>query len=206
MKIIDLSQPIENGMPVYPGDSVTTIKQMAFFNKDKYNNHSLDIQMHAGTHIDGKMHMLDCTKYIDDYPIDSFVGKGCIIDARGRNIVELEPQYKSVIRERSIVLVYTGMDEYYGQFRYYHEHPVLSTEFCRYLISMNVKMVGMDMPSPDRSPFDIHKLLLTNNILILENLTNLNQIIIESNFEVFAMPLKIKADSCIARVAVRLLE
>ena len=204
MKIIDLSHPIENGMPVYPGDSKTTINQTAFFNEDKYNNHSLDIQMHAGTHIDGKMHMLDCKKYIDDYPIETFVGKGCIIDARNRSIVEMEQQYESLIKERSIVLIYTGMDKYYGQDRYYNDHPVLSLEFCRHLISKNVKMVGIDMPSPDRPPFEAHKLLLTNNILILENLTNLSQIINESNFEVFALPLNIKADSCMARAVVRL--
>jgi len=76
--------------------------------------------------------------------------------------------------------------------------------FCEFLIEKKIKMLGMDTPSPDRYPFLIHKFLFKNNTYILENLTNLNLLLGEENFEVIAFPLKINADSSITRAVARL--
>ena len=67
-------------------------------------------------------------------------------------------------------------------------------------------MVCIDSPSPDRRPFEIHKLLLENNVLIAENLTNLDKLMSANNFEVIALPLKIHADSSPARIIARIRE
>ena len=53
-------------------------------------------------------------------------------------------------------------------------------------------LIGVDMPSVDRPPFDAHLEFLRNNVLILENLTNLEEIQDEV-FELIALPLKLKA-------------
>jgi kynurenine formamidase len=66
-------------------------------------------------------------------------------------------------------------------------------------------MVGMDMPSPDKYPFEIHKLLFDNGIYIIENLMNLDKLLGIKKFEVIALPLKIKADSSIARVVAKVI-
>ena len=67
-------------------------------------------------------------------------------------------------------------------------------------------MVCMDSPSPDRHPFEIHKLLLENSILIAENLTNIEKLLHVRKFEVIALPLNILADSSPARIVARKLE
>jgi len=64
-------------------------------------------------------------------------------------------------------------------------------------------MLGIDLMSPDNPPYTIHKLLLSAGILIAENLANLDELTGIKNFEVFAFPLKINADSSPARIAVR---
>lgn len=74
------------------------------------------------------------------------------------------------------------------------------------LVRKRVKMIGLDTPSPDKIPFEIHKYLFQNNILIIENLTNLEKLIDGENFEVIALPLKIRADSSIARVIARTMD
>lgn len=76
---------------------------------------------------------------------------------------------------------------------------------ARFLLSRKVKMLGMDLPSPDEYPFPVHKLLLENNVYILENLTNLDKLLNLSAFEVIAFPLKMRADSSIARVVARVI-
>lgn len=66
-----------------------------------------------------------------------------------------------------------------------------------------VKMIGLDTPSPDKDPFDVHKYLFEHGVLIIENLTRLDQLLDYKSFEVIALPLNIKADSSIARVVAR---
>lgn len=64
-------------------------------------------------------------------------------------------------------------------------------------------MLGIDMPSPDFPPFPVHKLLLSNGIFILENLTGLQQLLNIDTFEVFAVPLKIYAEASLTRAYAR---
>jgi len=205
MKLIDLSHEIEDGMPVYPGDTKTNLVQIKYLSTDKYNNHRLDIGMHSGTHIDSPMHLTDCKQYISELPLDPFIADGCVLDAGNQEIIELKPEYDSLVKENSIVLLYTGFDKYYGTKEYYESHPCIGIELCKFLIEKNVKMVGMDTPSPDRYPFEIHKIFFKNNIYILENLTNLGQLLNAGRFEVIAFPLKIRADSSMTRAVARII-
>lgn len=205
MKLIDLSYKISDNMPVYPGDPKTDLLQIKYLNTDKYNNFRLDICMHSGTHIDSPMHLTDSIKYISELPLEAFIAEGCILDVRNQETIKMKAEYDSIIKEKSIVLLYTGFDAHYGTKEYYENSPCVDEELCKFLIEKNVKMVGMDTPSPDRYPFEIHKMLLKNNIFILENLTNLDQLLSADRFEVIAFPLKIKADSSMTRAVARII-
>ena len=206
MKLIDLSHEIEDNMPVYPGDTKTNLVQVKYLSADQYNNHRLDINMHSGTHIDSPMHLTDCKQYISELPLESFIADGCVLDVRNQAIIKLKAEYDALIRENSIVLLYTGYDMYYGTKEYYENHPCVDIELCKLLVEKNIKMLGMDIPSPDRYPFEIHKLLFKNKIYVMENLTNLEQLLNVDRFEVIAFPLKIRADSSITRVVARIMQ
>lgn len=197
---IDLTQLIINEMPVYPGDSETQLIQSKIFEKDQYSNHELSINMHVGTHIDGPMHLTNSNVYLSDFPIDTFIGEACLIDVCGKSIVDYIEDYEQIIKEGSIVILYTGHSKYFGQSNYFNEHPVLTNSFAELIVRKKVKMLGMDTPSPDKSPFEIHKLFFENNILIIENLTNLERLLNYSTIEITALPIHIKADSSLARV------
>jgi kynurenine formamidase len=51
------------------------------------------------------------------------------------------------------------------------------------------------MASPDGPPFKVHRMLLNEGGLILENQTNLGALLKAKLFEATAFPLKIKAGS-----------
>jgi len=204
LKLVDLSHLIEDSMPVYPGDPKTDLVQIKYLSSDEYNNHRLSIGMHSGTHIDSPMHLLDSYQHVSELPLASFTGEGCVLDVRNQPVIELKPEYDTTVKLNSIVLLYTGFDKYYGTKEYYENHPCMDIELCKFLIEKKVKMVGMDIPSPDIYPFEIHKFLLKNNIYILENLTNLDQLL-DARFEVIAFPLRIKADSSITRAVAKIL-
>lgn len=77
---------------------------------------------------------------------------------------------------------------------YFKNNPGLSISAAKYLISKKVNLIGIDSPSIDlgkNSKFDVHHMLLKNNILILENLCNLEKIK-KSFFKLVVLPLKLK--------------
>ncbi|AHV99069.1 cyclase family protein [Paenibacillus sabinae] len=201
--IIDLTQPIRDGLPAYPGDPETRLARSAEYRRDGYNNHLLTIGMHTGTHIDGHMHMTDCTEYINEYPLDVFIGEGCLLDACGSGRIGNKPEYEQAVSEGQIVLVHTGHGARFGEPDYYTDHPVLTLEFAEMLIRSKVKMIGVDTPSVEQYPFDIHRLLFRHKIPIIENLANLHLLRGLPRFEIIALPLNIDADSSIARVIAR---
>jgi kynurenine formamidase len=205
MRLIDLSQIIESGMPVYPGDSSVKLVQTRIYNVDKYNNHSIETEMHVGTHLDGPMHMLDIHNYLCDFELENFWGKGCIIRSQNENLIKLKKSHSDIVNGREIVLLHSGMDKFYGMKEYYSNHPIIDMTFCEMLVRNKIKILGIDMPSPDRFPFEVHKYLLSNGVLILENLTNLEKIKDEDIFEVMAFPMKIKSDSCMVRAVAKIL-
>ncbi len=204
-RIVDLSQVIEDNMPVYPGDIRTNLFQSRYLGVNGYNDHRLDISMHAGTHVDSPMHMTESGTYICEAPLEPFIGPGCVLDVRDRSVITLEPEHRQLVKDKGTVLLYTGWDKFYGEEKYYSGHPVLDEAFCEFLLQKNVRMVGVDMPSPDLYPFPVHKILFENGIFIIENLTNLDKLL-GADFEVTALPLRIKADSSMARVVARIYE
>lgn len=199
MKYIDLSHEIKNNMPVYPGDIDVNLTKEKDFNKDGYNMYSLYTEMHAGTHIDAPLHMKDNKKFISEYPIEKFIGNVALLDVRGEKIIELKDEYYKNIKENDIVILFTGWDNFYGKEEYYTKHPIVSMELVDLLIKKKVKMVGMDMPSPDRNNYEIHNALFENDIFLLENLTNLNKLLYNEKIKLFAQPLKIESESSLVR-------
>ena len=72
-----------------------------------------------------------------------------------------------------IVLLRTDHSLNYGTAAYYQDH-YSRRNLAEFLIAAGIKMLGMDLPSPDLPPFAILELLLGANVLLLENLTNLS--------------------------------
>ena len=155
--------------------------------------------MHVGTHIDAPLHMCKNKKFISEYSIDKFIGNAVLLDVRGEKVIGIKDDYYRDIKENDIVLLFTGWDSFYGKKEYYNNHPEISEELAELLIKKKIKMLGMDMPSPDNGEFDIHKKLFENEIFILENLTNLNKLLYNEEIQIFAQPLKIQGEASLVR-------
>ena len=176
MKYVDLTQIIDNDTKVYSGDESFSIKQAADLERDGYTAYNIKTGLHVGTHIDIPMHMYKSSKYISEYPLDRFIGNGVLINVVGEDIICLKEEYYKKIKENDIVLFYTGYSSKFGEDDYFENHP-----------------------SPDKYPYNIHKILLKNDIPLLENITNLNDLVYVEKFEVFAQPLKINAEASLVR-------
>src|SRR4051812_757954 len=101
--IIDLTHTIRDSLPVYPGDSETRLIQSKQFANDHYNVFDLTMSMHAGTHIDGPMHLLDREEYIEEFPLEAFIGDGVLLNVCQQEVIEYREEYEAIVRENSIV-------------------------------------------------------------------------------------------------------
>ena len=206
MKIIDISHVLDNDTPIYPDDYKTTLTISKTIENDCYNAYLLQSGLHTGTHIDMPMHLIEDSKTAADFQLDSFIGNGVILDVRGERTIEMKPEYHEKINKGDVVLLFTGHDKNYSKAEYFTDYPTVSEELADFLLSKQIKMLGMDMPAPDYPPFEVHKKLLRNNIFILENLTNLQSLVGVDSFGVVAFPLKINAEASFTRAACMIIE
>ena len=88
-------------------------------------------------------------------------------------------------------------------------NPFFTKEAAEFLVSSNVELIAYDSPSPDDSRTKlgsdedslIHKIFLTNDIILVEYLANLDQVKDLQGWNISVNPLKIKsADGSPARV------
>lgn len=205
MKYVDLTHTFTPDMPVYPGDPKATLEQVAHIEKDTFNDHKITSVMHVGTHMDAPLHMIEGGKKMDEISPERFFGKGVLIDVRGKMNIDKSVLEGIEIEKGSIVLLFTGFGSKYRTGDYFKDYPELKEDFANKMVELEVKSVGMDMLGPDYDkPWLTHKILLGNDITILENLTNLDQLLNVGDFEIIALPAKLQADAAPVRVIAKL--
>lgn len=201
MTIVDLSIPISENTPVYPGDPPVKIEPAGTFAKDGYTDHLLSFGTHTATHIDAPLHMVEGGKTLAQFPADHFVGRGVYIKVKDGRF-DLGTIKTAGIKAGDIVLFHTGLSDQFYEPEYWEIRSAMSEEIARYLVSLKPKIVGLDTGGADTksSPnHPIHKILLGGEVLIIENLTNLAQLE-GKDFTVYALPIKLQVDGAPARV------
>lgn len=198
MKVTDLTHIIYDNMPVFPGTEQPVFEKANTIERDGFQEAKVTMYSHTGTHIDAPAHMLSNGLYLDNFDIDHFIGNATILDFSNGNVqfinVESLIPYEEKIKNVEFVIIKTGWSRYWGDKKYYEDFPSLSVESARWLSGFNLKGIGIDAISIDdikSTTFAVHKVLMPENIIIIENLTNLNAIRSEY-FILSIMPLKNK--------------
>ncbi len=75
-KIIDLSQEIYTGMPVYPGDPEVRFNLLSTIRESGYNNTEIVMGSHTGTHIDSPRHCIHTDHGVDSFALEAMIGRG----------------------------------------------------------------------------------------------------------------------------------
>ncbi len=193
--IVDLSMFIDDKTPLFPGSPKQKIEEMTEEGFIKKKNLAFD--SHFGTHIDAPYHMLKNGKKLDDYPLEKLVGEAIVVDVAGQKIIK--PDLKQV-KEGDIVLLLTGQTKKMHSEDFFKDNPVITKETAEEFVKKKVSVVGIDSFTTDNEPYEVHKILLSNDILIVENLVNLEKLK-GKRFKCIIMPLKIRnADGAPCRV------
>jgi arylformamidase len=194
--VFDLTMPINEETPTYTGDPEQEIEKVATVGEDGYAVKRLSFPSHFSTHFDAPSHMIAGGKSLDEYPVGKFVGDAVVVDVRGQELIDSAGGVSGV----DMVFFRTGRSQRAYEEDYHDDVPVLTEDTAEELAKSGVDVVGIDSPSPDTEPFPVHDTLLSNDVLILENLVNLGAVQ-GKVFRCYALPLPVDdADGAPCRV------
>lgn len=160
--------------------------------------------IHMGTHMDAAAHFIPGGKTIEEYETDHFIGPGVVLDLRREGVVPIDAadleQASPGIRDGDIVFIWTGYAEKVGSVDIHATgHPHLTEDAARWLVDRGVRLIGIDVFTPDLpgnfrpEGFDwpVHQILLGNDTLIIENLgTNLERVA-GHRVDISAVPVRV---------------
>jgi len=211
-KIIDLTHMINEQMITYPTPwhPKVSVERLGKIEDVGRNTRKISLGTHTGTHIDAPLHFIKNGKSIEKIPLDKIMGKVTIVDfshLKKNHAIEKENLEKKKITKRMIFRF--GWEKYWNKMEFYENHPFFTEDAANFLVSQGVELLGYDTPSPDSSKptndidSPIHKILLGNEIILLEYLANLNNLDNLENWNIVVAPMKIEgSDGSPARVFV----
>ncbi len=196
--LIDLTHTITGRIPVFPGDDPPELIRHCTFEKDGFLETRLGISSHTGTHIDAPAHMIRDGKTLDRYPLDSFTGRAVVADVSGINSSRITPEdlkpAEKYLAEADFVLIRTGWSSLWNKPEYLTGFPSLTAEAASMLSGFGLKGIGTDtisIDSMESEDFVIHGIFMKKEILIIENLSNLDEPGTDI-FTFFCVPLKLE--------------
>jgi len=198
--IIDLSMPLNEQTVVFPGDAKPVFEQAGTLETVGFIDHVVHINNHLGTHIDAPDHMLEKGMLLSEYPADRFVCQAICIDARGKDLLNVNLLSGIDLKPGDAVLFYTGAGDNYTEQTYATNYPRIEVALAELLVEKGVKLVGADMISFDHDePYPVHKALLDKDVLLIENLINLKAVVGKC-FRLYALPIRLELHAAPARV------
>ena len=211
MKLIDLTHPIEPGMPVFPGTRLPILQEANTVEHDGFAEKKITMYSHTGTHMDAPAHMQPGGKTLDAYAAEDFYGPAVLADFSQNTAPYIERHqlvpYQSRLRQAKFLILHTNWSRFWGSPDYFSNFPALSPDAAAFAISLGIKGIGVDAISIDRMPdhhFPVHHLLFNAGLFIIENLANLQQVGMQFTLACFPMQIK-NADGAPVR-AVAILE
>ena len=201
MKILDLTLTISDKIPTFPGSPKPNFIQWENLKDDGYNLELLFLSSHTGTHLDAPYHFLENGLKIHEISPKRLICEAVLITSRKKsnqaitkNDIQKFEKKHGKIPKNSTVVFYTGWQKMLRDDSYFVKNPGLTEAAAKYLVTKKTNLVGIDSPSIDfkgSQRFSVHQIFSKNNILIVENLTNLEKIQ-SSKFHFVALPLKLK--------------
>ncbi|MFT7461227.1 MAG: kynurenine formamidase [Planctomycetota bacterium] len=196
-KAVDLTQPLYNGMPFWPGTEPIKIERLADYDQG-YRMHKFTMWENIGTHVDSPSHFAagKGKRTIDQLPLDQLIVPIVVINVQNKvtsnddylltvnDITEWEAHHGKI--EKGCLLVmntgwykkFSNPTAYVNQDKEGVLHfPGFSTAVAELLINRDVAGIGIDTLSLDPGndlSFPVHNVMLAANKYQVENLNNLD--------------------------------
>ena len=203
--IHDVTVPITDSMPVWPGDPQVRLSPKAHLSRDKSHTvrlTAIEMGSHTGTHVDAPYHFVEGGKRLHEIPLEQLTGKATVFEIAGVRSIGLgnleHRKWDGIER----VLFKTDNSQHWQDEKFYEEFIYLEPDGAEFLVQRGIQLVGIDYLSIDKFKSEKHPThfaLLTRDIVILEGL-NLSKVP-AGEYTLFALPLNLQdADGAPSRV------
>ena len=176
MEIYDISREIFNSK-LYPGDPVPEHVFLSNMkNGDSYNLSKITLCSHSATHVDAPFHFFEDGKTITDINLEKFIGECIVLTHAGK---VLRNDIKNAVKNSEIKKILIR-----GEIE-------ITEEAAEEIANEKLELLGVEglTVGTEETLMKIHKILLKNEIVILECL-DLSEIK-DGVYFLFAAPLKL---------------
>jgi arylformamidase len=196
MRIYDVSVPISQSTPTYPGDPRIEIEQWAALARgDAANVTMLHMGAHTGTHVDAPAHFIEGTPGVSSMPLDVLMGQARVLEiADDVRAIEAAHLASDSLGDAKRVLFKTRNSAFWADtaqgFR--TDFTYITAGAAHALVEQGVRLVGIDYLSVEKfqsEAFETHNILLSNNVVIVEGL-DLREVA-AGDYELICLPLRI---------------
>ena len=175
MLFIDLTIPIREGIPIWPGDPELRLRwHKSFAAGDRNNVSEAALGLHTGTHLDAPMHFIEGAGGIETLPLGVLIGPARVIRIEDPRRVTAEELGRHDLSGASRFLIRTPNSD--GR---WWEKPFdpgfchMTEEAAQLLLDAGMRLLGVDCLSVDGkgapgSP--VHNLLMPKRVILLEGL------------------------------------
>ena len=196
VRIIDLTLTLRPGMRGVEFETHHTVQQHG------WNSRILHLYSHSGTHIDAPWHFAAGDGTVDRIPLEHCLKPAWVADISGIEpkaqitVARLGP-VASKVRPGEGLLLRTGWSSHVDRPHHYRDNlPRVSKELAEWCVERGIALLGVEPPSvADVNNLaeltEIHHILLGSGIVIVEGLTNLENLR-EERVLFCAVPLKIE--------------
>ena len=201
---IDISQVLNDKIPVWPGDTPFEYKvSWGMEESGSVNVGQVTMSTHTGTHIDAPFHFESDGKKVIELDFNLYIGPALVIHVQKPESIGIKELRGVELKGVKRLLIRT--DAWQDKTVFPESIPHIEPELASYLAGKGVQLLGLDLPSVD--PLDskelsAHHELNKQGIHILEGLV-LDKID-PGEYELAALPLPLEqADGSPVRALIR---
>jgi len=206
MRYYDVTLPLVDGMPSYPGDPVVSVGPYArIADGAPVNLTVVTLGSHAGTHLDAPRHLFDGAPGVDRIGLEALLGAARVAELPGAGPLEagaIRPLLGGGCRR---LLLKTRNSARPPAERYLPGYAALTPDAAGCLAEAGLLLLGLDGPSVDGSDArdaPVHRILLQAGVAILENLALAG--VPAGEYELLCLPLLLpEADGAPVRAVLR---
>ena len=195
-RIIDISVPLQPGLPQWPGSDPLQIRQLDSLAAGAVANVTyLQTGSHTGTHIDAPLHFIDGGKTTDEIPLEKLVGTCQVLDFTGKSaIAAADLAAAGVQPDIGKLLFRTDNSRFWDNpvHAFREDFCALTLDACQWVVDHGIHLVGIDYLSIQlyEDSFDSHVVLLSAEVVIVEGLDLRNAV--PGIYKLSCLPLKVR--------------
>lgn len=201
----DVTLPLEESTPPYPGDPGLSIQTLMDFERgDDLRLSAISLSAHLGTHVDAPLHFVRGGMSLEQIALETLIGPAHLVEVITRGGIGAEQIARQLPHLCERLLIKTTRSNQLTP----RPSAWLEPEAAQLLLESGVRLIGIDSPSLDSltsSHARAHKILLEKEIIIVENLA-LHAVPIGA-YEMICLPLKVVGlEGAPARAVLRKME